>query len=121
MNLRTKCAGMPGVTPTAEYYKKKSKPTYTMPKSEPVRYTLNQLKDMLQMSSYAVRSLLKTTTFLHLSAARVKSLSCAPHLMSSYRTSTDTQLKLLFFIRLFTENLWRAFVLSAFVRLGFCI
>ena len=59
MNLRTKCAGMPGVTPTAEYYKKKRKPTYTMPKSEPVTYTLNQLKDMLQMSSYAVRKLIE--------------------------------------------------------------
>ena len=30
-----------------------------MPKPEPVTYTLNQLKDMLQMSSYAVRKLIE--------------------------------------------------------------
>ena len=61
-------------------------------------------------------SLLKTTTSLRSSAVRVKSLSCAPHLTSSCRTSTGTQLNLLFFRRLFTEFLWRAFVLSAAVK-----
>ena len=56
MDLRAQCADMAGVTPRNELYRSKNKKyIYTAPKMEPVTYTLQDMKSMLQMSAQGVR------------------------------------------------------------------
>ncbi len=56
MDLRAQCAAMAGVTPRNELYRSKNKKyIYNVPKMEPVTYTMQDMKAMLQMSTQGVR------------------------------------------------------------------
>lgn len=79
MDLR-KCENLPGKTPNDEFYKSARK-IYKVPKSAPVTYNLQQLRDILQMSTYAVKKLIE--------ANNIPTLPCGKGKILVLRTTFD--------------------------------